>query len=208
MGIAHKVPVPSLDTREALLAAARRIFSAKGYHATNVSDIVSAVGMAQGSFYNYFRNKKGIFQEILETFVDRIASSVEAVQLDAVKDETSYYLVGMTLGRTLTDIFLENQELSRIFFREAMSVDPDFDRILEDTYARVTHATQAYVERGQATGVVRKDCSALVTATAMVGMCSHLFNRFLRNDFAEIDPTEILRTLVSIHLQGILDPKH
>lgn len=195
------------ETREALLSAARHIFSQKGYYATNVSDIVSAVGMAQGSFYNYFRNKKAIFQEILQVFVDRIAEAVENVDLASVQDDTSYYLVGMQLGSTLTGIFNEDHDLPRIFFREAIAIDEDFDRIVDDAYARVTAATQAYVEQGQRVGIVRKDVDARVVATAMVGMCSHLYHRFLRQDFEGMAPSDLLRTLVSIHLKGILEPK-
>ena len=208
MATAQKNPVPSVDTREALLGAARHIFSQKGYYRTNVSDIVSAVGMAQGSFYNYFRNKKAVFQEILQAFVNRIAEAVENVDLAAVKDDTSYYLVGMTLGSTLTDIFLEEHELTRIFFREAMGVDEDFDRIINQAYGRVTAATQAYVKRGQKMGIVRRDVEAKVVATAMVGMCSHMFHQFLRKEFEGTPPSELLRTLVSIHLKGILETKN
>lgn len=204
MAVAQKVAVESVDTREALLSAARRIFSTKGYHGTNVSDIVAAVGLSQGSFYNYFRNKKSIFQEILQTFVDRIAGAVAEVDLNTVKDETSYYLVGMNLGTTLSRIFLDERELARIFFREAVGIEPEFDQIVQDAYRRVTESTQAYVERGQAVGVVRTEISSHVTATAMVGMCSHIIERVLRGTLDGTDPQEILRTLVSIHLKGII----
>ena len=196
------------ETREALLAAARQIFSQKGYHGTNVSDIVAAVGMAQGSFYNYFRNKKAIFRDILQAFVNRIAEAVENVDLESIQDDTSYYLVGMNLGSTLTGIFLEDHDLARIFFREAIAIDEDFDRIIDEAYGRVTDATQAYVEQGQKVGIVREDVAARVVATAMVGMCSHMFHRFLRNEFEGIAPGELLRTLVSIHLKGILETGH
>jgi AcrR family transcriptional regulator len=207
MGAATKMAVrpqvDTADTRDALLAAARQIFSRKGYHGTNVSDIVSAVGMAQGSFYNYFRNKKGIFEELLQAFADRIAACVEAVDLKSIKDETSYHLVGLALGTQLSRIFLDQRELAQIFFREA-SVEPEFDQMVNEAYRRVTEATQAYVARGQEVGVVRDDISAAVTANAMVGMCSHLIQRSLRGDFDGMDPNALLQTLVSIHLRGIL----
>jgi AcrR family transcriptional regulator len=201
------VAVDTVDTREALLSAARQIFARKGYHGTNVSDIVAAVGLSQGSFYNYFRSKKAIFQGLLEAFTNRIVESVESVDLKSIHDDASYHLVGMALGTQLSRIFLEDQELAKIFFREAVGIEPEFDAIIDDAYRRVTGATQAYVERGQKVGVVRKDISSRVTATAMVGMCSHLVHVSLRNDLAGTDPNEVLQTLVSIHLNGILKPK-
>lgn len=207
MGVAHRVAVDTVDTRDALLSAARQIFARKGYHGTNVSDIVAAVGMAQGSFYNYFRSKKAIFQELLAAFTNRIVDAVESVDLKSIHDDTSYHLVGMALGTQLSRIFLDDHELAKIFFREAVGIEPEFDQTIDTAYRRVTDATQAYVERGQKVGVVRKDISSSVTANAMVGMCSHLIQTTLRNGLAGVEPNEVLRTLVSIHLNGILKPK-
>lgn len=207
MGVAHRITVDTADTRDSLLSAARQIFARKGYHGTNVSDIVAAVGLSQGSFYNYFRSKKAIFQHLLEAFTGRIVEAVESVDLKSIHDGTSYHLVGMALGTQLSRIFLDDHELAKIFFREAVGIEPEFDTIIDDSYRRVTAATQAYVERGQKVGVVRADISSRVTATAMVGMCSHLVNTTLRNELAGTEPGEVLQTLVSIHLNGILKPK-
>jgi AcrR family transcriptional regulator len=43
--------------RGALLAAAREVFVARGYHGTRVDHIVDEAGVSHGAFYRYFRNK-------------------------------------------------------------------------------------------------------------------------------------------------------
>ena len=51
----------SAASREALLAAARELFTTRGYAATNMTDIVAKAGTSVGLPYYYFGSKKKIF---------------------------------------------------------------------------------------------------------------------------------------------------
>ena len=48
-------------TKNRLLDQALELFSRKGYHATTSKEIAAAAGLATGSFYRYFRDKKAVF---------------------------------------------------------------------------------------------------------------------------------------------------
>ena len=48
-------------TRERLLAAARTLFVARGYHLTRPQDITRLAGVGHGTFYLYFPDKKACF---------------------------------------------------------------------------------------------------------------------------------------------------
>jgi len=52
--------------RAAILAAGRAVFSAHGYDAASVRDIVRRTDLASGTFYNYFPDKASIFRAIVE----------------------------------------------------------------------------------------------------------------------------------------------
>ncbi len=52
-------------TRAALLEASYELFITQGYHATSTRDITTAVGLAVGGFYNYFRTKEDIYLALL-----------------------------------------------------------------------------------------------------------------------------------------------
>src|ERR1700752_2214799 len=52
--------------REQVLHHAKRIFARKGYHRTNVADIITRAQIARGTFYLYFQNKRDLFEELLE----------------------------------------------------------------------------------------------------------------------------------------------
>jgi AcrR family transcriptional regulator len=54
------------DTRE-LLAAAERIFSARGYGAASIRDIAAEAGFSVGSVYHFFPGKEHLFAAVLDS---------------------------------------------------------------------------------------------------------------------------------------------
>src|SRR5690348_5501206 len=48
-------------TRALLLQRARTVFEQRGYGAASVADIVTAAGVARGTFYVHFKSKREIF---------------------------------------------------------------------------------------------------------------------------------------------------
>lgn len=63
------------ERRNEILDAAEALFSSKGFQQTAVSDIVKAVGVAQGTFYYYFKSKDEIADALLERQLDHIIVS-------------------------------------------------------------------------------------------------------------------------------------
>lgn len=50
--------------RQSILAAARDVFSKKGYSATTINEICHLAGVAPATIYRHFRSKKTIYQEV------------------------------------------------------------------------------------------------------------------------------------------------
>ena len=53
------------STKEEIKSAAARLFRKKGYSATSMRDIATAVGIKAASIYNHFRGKQELLQELL-----------------------------------------------------------------------------------------------------------------------------------------------
>ena len=47
--------------RDAALDRALQVFSERGYHAASISELTEAMGLASGSVYKAFKDKRGIF---------------------------------------------------------------------------------------------------------------------------------------------------
>jgi AcrR family transcriptional regulator len=74
--------------RDAILAAARRVFAELGYEAASVRDIIRRTDLASGTFYNYFRSKEEIARALAADAAERLrpvlrARPDEAVDLEA-----------------------------------------------------------------------------------------------------------------------------
>lgn len=65
--------------RADLLAAARRLFSRKGYHATSVRDLADAVGLQAGSLYAHIAGKEDLLYTIVEEAAGQFFAAVEPV---------------------------------------------------------------------------------------------------------------------------------
>ena len=72
--------VKEVDTRRReLLDIGEELFTRKGYDETTVSDIVSAAGIAQGTFYHHFRSKEQLLEAIADRYIDDLGEMLETV---------------------------------------------------------------------------------------------------------------------------------
>jgi AcrR family transcriptional regulator len=55
-----------IDTKENILQTALRLFAQDGYEAVSVSEIAVELGMTKGALYKHYKNKKDIFDCIVE----------------------------------------------------------------------------------------------------------------------------------------------
>jgi len=66
------------ERRRQILEAALAVFSQKGFHATNVSDVAAQAGVSQGTIYWYFESKEELFEAAILSVFDQIGSEAMA----------------------------------------------------------------------------------------------------------------------------------
>src|SRR5258708_37582828 len=79
--MAESEGVPRLSRKRArtqadLLAAARQVFAARGYHETSIAEITQAADVGVGTFYLHFRDKDEIFTTLIEEGLHQIREQV------------------------------------------------------------------------------------------------------------------------------------
>jgi AcrR family transcriptional regulator len=91
-----------IETRERIVRAAREMFEQKGFHGTNSKEIAARAGVAVGTFYGYFKEKKPLFMEVITRYYHEIAEAALTVREDDLKElGNPRKLVGILVHRML-----------------------------------------------------------------------------------------------------------
>jgi AcrR family transcriptional regulator len=114
-----------VETRERLLQSAKELFSKKGYYETKVSDIVEKSGVAQGTFYIYFKSKEEIFLELVKSLHQDLMKNLEKY-IKIEKDCQS--LIKDFVKEFLTEVY-NNREIAEIFFSQLFGLNQDFKKL-------------------------------------------------------------------------------
>ncbi|HEV7583428.1 MAG TPA: TetR/AcrR family transcriptional regulator [Mycobacterium sp.] len=103
--------------RDRLLAAALRLFAAKGYAATSVADIQRASGLAPGSgaLYKHFASKRELLEAAVTHRIDSIVAARE--QFDAGQPGSVEQAV-RTAGQLIWSNLNQSEDLLKVMLRE------------------------------------------------------------------------------------------
>ena len=97
-----------VKTREKLIEVARQLFAHKGVANTTMNDIAAASEKGRRTIYTYFKNKKEIYNAVLESESDRMVTSLrEIVAQDAPVEVRlrRFLLSRLEHGRTISSAY-------------------------------------------------------------------------------------------------------
>ena len=126
---AREVAAPT--RRLDLVSAARILFAEKGYHETTVEDITRSAGVAKGTFYLYFDEKREIFLAVIRELLDLIKAIGSTVGAATPGEHPlAFFQRAEQSALRLLEIFLANRPLARLAYRESMGMDPALDDMI------------------------------------------------------------------------------
>lgn len=103
------------NVRDALLDAAVEGFTARGFEATSISDLASAVGIEEHSFDDHFDDKQALWDAALQRLSQRFEAAARSLDIDVVdpvgaatayRDLDADHLADVT--ETLFDFYLND----------------------------------------------------------------------------------------------------
>src|SRR5512134_2862913 len=65
-------------SRQRILNAAEVVFGTQGYFQASISDIVREAGVAQGTFYVYFKSKREVFVDLVRSLAGTVREALAA----------------------------------------------------------------------------------------------------------------------------------
>lgn len=78
MGVSKKPE----ERKNEILDNAETLFITKGYSKATINDILTAVGIAKGTFYYYFKSKEEVMDAIVSRFIDIEMNAIKLVTSD------------------------------------------------------------------------------------------------------------------------------
>ena len=131
-----------MNTKEKILDEALTLFSEKGYANVFVGDIADRVGIKAPSLYKHYKNKKAIFDAIIEEMNKRFEEQAKAMQIngtDAAADAGIYKSLPeeqlLKLGREFFLYYLHDDYTKK--FRKMLTLEQFQDADLAKVYSKL-----------------------------------------------------------------------
>jgi len=161
--------------RQTIIQAAIEVFGKKSFRDSNISEIARRANVAEGTIYQYFRNKEDLFFSIPVEKTKEFCAELElhlqgmVGPFNKIRKFIWYYLY----------FFKTNPEYGRILMLE-MRVSRTF--VKTKTYSFLRGSTSEILEiikEGQEEGILRKDANPYVIRQLTLGFLEHVVTRWL-----------------------------
>ncbi|HOY63827.1 MAG TPA: TetR/AcrR family transcriptional regulator [bacterium] len=184
-------------TRKKILDAALIVFSQKGYDKANVSDIVREVGVAQGTFYYHFKDKKTALVELLNSFFDAMKKLVAnwAATTDTSAD------MALVFSRNVADLLRKNTCLGQIIRNETNNPDPEIRLLIKEFHNYLYRQAELALLLGMRLGVVR-EMDARIAGVALVGMIESVVFELI-DRVEDVDVEHVIKEISEMQNIGI-----
>jgi len=157
---------PRRRRADEMVAAAAKVFAARGYHGASTQDIADVLGIRQASLYYYFESKEAALEAVCVDGVEDYALRALAIQrgpgnaADKVAQLVIQHLAPMRERLDFTLAFLrERRFLPEPARKRIRAIERRYERIIE----RV-------IGEGIASGEFRADLDARMATLALLGL--------------------------------------
>ncbi|OKH55698.1 TetR family transcriptional regulator [Calothrix sp. HK-06] len=164
MRVFNSPPSSEAQTRDRILQAAQRLFAAQGFDGTTTRDLAQAAGVAEGTLFRHFSNKKAILVEVATQGWIEILTDL----LTELSEMGSYKAVAQVMKRRMWNM-RKNADMMRVCFMEAQ-FHPDLrEKIQQEVIEKMTGVAEAFFQEAMDKGIYRKMDANLV-AKVFLGM--------------------------------------
>lgn len=159
----------STQTRQRIVDAGTELFARKGFHATSMADLASAVGLTKGAYYHHFATKEDLFHAVVQSVRSTWEQAVE-VRLrhhdDALEQLSALLVAHAQLIHRRPELCLVISGLSE----EMRHTHPELTRELHGVYFDLIAFVEQMLRTGQSRGQVRADVEVRAIAVDVVGL--------------------------------------
>jgi AcrR family transcriptional regulator len=154
--------------RESLLAAARRLFLARGFAAVSIREIATEAGATAAMIHYYFGDKLGLYRAMLEAAAEPFRQALERM-----RSEGADAGVGITdLIRLYMRTLAANPWVPQLIVQEVLAEGGRFrDQFVEQIAGRLAPMFVDVLRREQVAGRLRADVDPRLAAVSAISLC-------------------------------------
>ena len=189
------------DTQEKILGAAQRLFARRGDGGTTTRDLAQAAGVAEGTLFRHFENKKAILIEVATRGWVELLTDL----LTELSEMASYKAEAKVKRKRMLSLKANTDKL-RVCYKAAQYHPALRDRIQAEVIDKMTDVAEAFFQTAMDRGVYRT-MNPKVVARIFLGMftvtgISH--TKMAGEKSSPNDMKEMAETLADIFLNGVL----
>lgn len=201
MRIFNSPPSSETQTRTRILQAAQRLFAAKGFEGTTTRDLAQTAGVAEGTLFRHFANKKAILVEVATSgWVDILTDL-----LTELSEMGSYKAIAQVMRRRMWNL-QKNADIMRVCFME-VQFHPDLrDRIQTEVIDKMTDVAEAFFQTAIDKGIYRQ-MDAKLGAKVFLGLfaiAGFSDNTLIEPNASPQEMQKMAEGLADIFLNGVL----
>lgn len=152
------------EKRERLLKAAVEAFTEAGFENTTVSDVVHRAGMTPSTFYNYYRDKDALRDELVATAAGRMVRALAEIRSKAQGAEDYF----RTSSRRLFGAVVGDPAVSTLLRRNLPHLRSLLDdKALRPVYAAIRADMETFSTRGMMDPIDADYAGAVLRASSV-----------------------------------------
>jgi AcrR family transcriptional regulator len=199
-----QIAQPEDDTRTRILQAGKQLFAQKGYEGTTTKDLAAAAGVAEGTLFRHFANKKAILIEVATQGWVEILTDL----LTELSEMGSYKAVSQVLQRRMMNLH-KNSDMMRVCFMEAQFHPELRDRVQAEVIDKMMDVAEAFFQTAMERGTYRR-MNPKVIARVFLGMfaiAGFSQDTIISPNASPKEMKEMAEGIADIFLNGVLAPE-
>ena len=194
------------ERRAAIVEAAVKLFSDKGFRGTTTRELAASVGVSEPVLYQHFATKKELYAAIIDAKSNEIEQIAERLRNWTEGDDDSGFFA--CLANVILDWHEQNPAWLRLFLFSALERHEMADLFHERRATRFFQIITSYIDRRIRAGAFRALNPEFV-AHAFAGMVAHhgLEKVIFRRGLPEMDRAAVVDGMVTVFLQGLRESR-
>lgn len=153
-----------LSTHEKILIAAQTLFARHGYDGTTTKELAEKAGIAEGTLFRHFTNKKAILVEVATQGWTELLTDL----LTELSGMANYEAISHVMYKRMLRMGT-NYDMMRVCFMEVQFHPELRDRIQSEVIEKMTDVAEAFFQTAMERGVYRR-MNPRVIAQVFLGM--------------------------------------